>query len=90
MSEPGPARHVRVVPGAEGQVSVPADVAAFLGQDALLEVGPGQVVTLRPAKLSSTALAAGVEPLKDASALRHARTPLTAGERAALSEFPGQ
>lgn len=84
------ARHVRVVPAAAGEMSVPADVAELLGEDAQLEVGPGQVVTLRPGKYSSAALAAGVEPLDDPSRLRHSQTALTAQERAALEEFLAQ
>ena len=44
-------RQVRVVPSADGQVQVPADVASILGGDADLEVGPGMLVTLRPAKV---------------------------------------
>ena len=44
-------RRVRVVPSADGQVQVPADIASILGADAELEVGPGMVVTLRPAKV---------------------------------------
>lgn len=87
MSEPALARHVRVVPAAAEELSVPADVAALLGEDAQLEVGPGHVVTLRPGKLTRAALAASVKPLDDAGRLRHARTPLTAAERAALDEF---
>ncbi|GAB3196881.1 hypothetical protein GCM10027062_07150 [Nocardioides hungaricus] len=87
MTEPAAARQVRVVPAAAGELRVPADVAELLGEDAQLEVGPGQVVTLRPGKLSSAAMAAGTKPLDDASRLRHTRTPLTAQERAALDEF---
>lgn len=87
MSEPALARHLRVHPTAADELSVPADVAELLGPDAQMEVGPGQVVTLRPGKLSSAALAASVTPLADAERLRHAPTPLTDQERAALEEF---
>lgn len=69
---------------------MPADVAELLGADAQLEVGPGQVVTLRPGKLNSTVLAASVTPLDDATRLRHTNTPLTGRERAALDEFLAQ
>ena len=90
MTESALARHVRVVSTGSGEFGVPADVAEVLGEDAQLEGGPGQVVTLRPAKLNSSVLAADVEPLADPGRLRHARTPLTADERAALDEFLAQ
>jgi hypothetical protein len=80
-------RHVHLVAADSGELSVPADVAELLGDDAELEVGPGQIVTLRPARLRASALAAVVEPLDDPARLRHATTPLTAAERDALGAF---
>lgn len=82
-------RPVLVGPSERGDVRVPEDVAKILGEDADLEVGSGQVVTLRPHRLRTAALvqAAGAMPLDDPEHLRHATTPLTPDERAALSAF---
>lgn len=83
-------RQVRLFPSDGGELRVPADVAELLGGEARLEVGPGQVVTLRPTKLGSSVLAAGVEPLDDPARLRHTVTSLTPTERAALADFLAQ
>ncbi len=80
---------MRIVGDESGEVHLPVDVAAVLGQNAELNVGPGQVVTLRPRKLRGAALVAeaGVKVLEDPATLRHSTTPLTAAERVALAEF---
>jgi hypothetical protein len=87
--EPSTARPVHVAPDDGGEVRLPVDVAEFLGTDAELEVGPGQVVTLRPRKVRSSVLVAtaGVKPLDDARRLRHGTSTLTDDERAALTSF---
>jgi hypothetical protein len=87
--EPSTTRPVHVVPIDGGEVHLPADVAELIGADAELEVGPGQVVTLRPLKSRSSALvaAAGVKPLDDPRRLRHGTSSLTEDERAALASF---
>jgi ABC-2 type transport system ATP-binding protein len=61
-------RRVRVVPSADGEVQVPADIASILGRDAELEVGPGMVVTFRPAKVAAAA------PLSSPAGQREAPT----------------
>jgi hypothetical protein len=76
-----------VVPADDEELRVPADVAEMLGSEARLEVGPGEVVILRPGKLSASALAADVEVLDDPSRLRHTTSALTPEERAALADF---
>lgn len=90
VSEVRASRQVRVVRADNGELRVPADVAEVLGAEAQLEVGPGQVVTLRPGKLSASTLATEVEPLDDPARLRHATSPLTPQERAALADFLAQ
>ncbi len=87
MAEPVVARPVRVGTTETGEVRVPRDVANLLGDDAELRVGPGQVVTPRPAELRASALATAVEPLDDPARLRHTTAPLTPDERAALADF---
>lgn len=90
MAESTVSRRVHVASAEGAELRVPADVADLLGDDAQLEVGPGPVVTLRPAKLSSSRFAARVQPLDDPVRLRHATSPLTAEERAALADFLSQ
>lgn len=87
MTESTVPRRVHVASAEGGELRVPADVADLLGNDAQMEVGPGPVVTLRPAKLGSSTLTARVQPLDDPARLRHAISPLTAEERAALADF---
>jgi hypothetical protein len=91
MKEPSPSRPVRIVGDEGGEVRLPFDVAAILGEHAELNVGPGQVVTLRSRKLRSAALIAeaGVKALEGPATLRHSTSPLTETERAALAEFLG-
>ncbi len=90
MAESIVSRRVRVELADRDALQVPADVAAVLGGDADLEVGPGAVVTIRPAKLRQSDLAAMAAPIKDAGQLMPATTPLSDGERAALTAFLGE
>jgi ABC-2 type transport system ATP-binding protein len=48
MAETRVRRQVQVVPSGDGQVHLPSDIAARLGPDADIQVGPGGVVTLQP------------------------------------------
>jgi ABC-2 type transport system ATP-binding protein len=75
MAEPGSGRQVHIVPSDNGEVRLPTDVAHLLGTDAVLEVGPGMVVTLRPSKRGAEAVAipAGRQPLLDAGAILEVR-----------------
>jgi len=50
MADTGVGRQVQVVPSEDGELHVPADIARLLGRNAEVEVGPGTVVTLRPAR----------------------------------------
>ncbi len=75
MAEPGSGRQVHIVPSDNGEVRLPTDVAHFLGTDAVLEVGPGMVVTLRPSKRGAEAVAipASRQPALDAGAILEVR-----------------
>ncbi|WP_261568766.1 hypothetical protein [Frankia gtarii] len=90
MAESAAVHHVHVTAAESEEPRVPADVAEPLGDDAQTEVGPGQVLTLRPGKLRSSALAVGVEPLDDSARLRYSANPLTSEERTALADFLAQ
>jgi ABC-2 type transport system ATP-binding protein len=57
MADTGVGRQVHVVASEDGELHVPADIARLLGTDAELEVGPGMVVTLRPARVAPTPIA---------------------------------
>ncbi len=60
MAETRVRRQVKVVPSDDGQVSLPGDIADLLGDEAELQIGPGQVVTLQPST-------AQVEPVPQAA-----------------------
>lgn len=51
MADSGVGRQVRVVASEDGELHVPAEIARLLGTDAEVDVGPGMVVTLRPARV---------------------------------------
>lgn len=77
---------IRVADGDE--VTVPKDVADLLGPEAGLEVGSGQVTIRRSGKLTREYLESIAKPAFTAEQLgRHATTPLTDAERAALAAF---
>jgi hypothetical protein len=81
-------RHIRIRSANSDEITVPKDVADLLGSEAELEIGPGQVTIRRSGKLTRSELSAIAKPVKTAEQLmRHATTPLTDAERAALKEF---
>jgi ABC-2 type transport system ATP-binding protein len=53
MAEAPAGRQVQVVSSDDGEVRLPVDIARLLGTAANLEVGPGMVITLRPAKATT-------------------------------------
>ena len=81
-------RHIQVRVADGDEVTVPKDVADLLGPEAELEVGSGQVTIRRSGKLTREYLESIAKPPLTAEQLgRHATTPLTDAERAALDDF---
>lgn len=81
-------RRIRIRPAGNEEIVVPRDIADLLGPEGELEVGSGQVTIRRNGKLTRAELSAIAKPVKTAEELRrHATTPLTDAERAALNEF---
>jgi ABC-2 type transport system ATP-binding protein len=68
MADTGIGRHVHVVASEDGELRVPPDIARLLGPDAEVEVGPGMVVTLRPASVAAQVVVPTVGPLPEPSA----------------------
>jgi ABC-2 type transport system ATP-binding protein len=75
MADTGVGRQVRVLASEDGELRVPTDIARLLGTDAEVEVGPGMVVTLRPARAVAqpVARAGGPPPGPGASAILEVR-----------------
>jgi hypothetical protein len=81
-------RHIQIRVADGDEVTVPKDVADLLGPEAELEVGSGQVTIRRSGKLTREYLESIAKPALMAEQLgRHATTPLTNAERAALAAF---
>jgi ABC-2 type transport system ATP-binding protein len=63
MADTGVGRQVHVVASEDGEIHLPPDIARLLGTDAEVEVGPGTVVTLRPARVGPEPVArVGAQP----------------------------
>ena len=95
MNESSAARDVSVTPSEAGDARLPADAAAALGPSATMTVGPGEVVTFRPARaggqsrrtMAEIVAITGAQPVTDTSVIRPRTVRLTPEKKAALRAF---
>jgi len=95
MNESSAARDVSVTPSETGDARLPADAAAALGPSATMTVGPGEVVTFRPARaggqprrtMAEIIAMTGAQPVTDTSVIRPRTVRLTPEKKAALRAF---